>query len=226
MSVEITPDQRACIQEIVELFDLAEKYVKEIEQLAQELSIPSVNELRYVGYHLARALASTDHSELDTQVQKAKGHCKRAIYDAHELGIIYCLEQIQAFKQRHEGRGHIVAKVIHDYSACLSKATKASRFIAEANENGRHDRDSYYKKCRPHFEEIRSVCDKFDQIGPEVDAAKDQHDQDTRRSTRRFQIQISLAILTVVVSIVIGVTIISLNSAPDSPEETALTSNL
>ena len=42
----MTPAQLDAIKSIVDLFDTAENKVKEVEQFAQELSIPSINELR------------------------------------------------------------------------------------------------------------------------------------------------------------------------------------
>lgn len=206
--VEISSEQRTAIKEIVDLFDCAESYVKELEQYAEQLSIPSINELRYVGYHLARALTSTGSEELDDQIHKAKGHCRRAIYDAHELGIIYCLEQVKQFKVRYNGNGHIVTRVISDYSDCLAVAKEASRFIAEANKNGRHDRDSYYEKCRPYFERIREVCDKFNEISPHVDSAISKEAQKATVATRRFRIQFTLSLVALVVAVAVGSTVI------------------
>lgn len=49
-------DQKKQIQEIISLFRHAERLVKRIEELEGALSIPSINELRYVGYHLCCAL--------------------------------------------------------------------------------------------------------------------------------------------------------------------------
>jgi hypothetical protein len=89
----MSPEQRDTIKEIIDLFDKAEDKVKEVEQLAQELSVPSINELRYVGYHLARSFCEDNPQEINTQISKAQGHCKRAIYDAHEIGIIFMLEE-------------------------------------------------------------------------------------------------------------------------------------
>jgi len=217
-SVKITANQRAAIEEIVKLFDDAEHHVKEIEHFADQLTIPSINELRYVGYHLACALTCSDAAELDDQVRKARGHCKRAIYDAHELGIIFCLEQIKGFQQRYQGNAHIVSNIISNYSDCLTKAKACSRYLAEANKNGRHDRDSYYDKCRPEFEKMREICDKFDEIGPEVDAEINRQNQESQVQARRFKVQMMFTILALVVSVTIGGTIISLNLADGSPQ--------
>jgi hypothetical protein len=100
----MSPEQKNTIKEIVQLFDEAESRVKEVELLAHELSIPSVNQLRYVGYHLARSLNEEDNStEFDLQIGKAKGHCQRAIYDAHEAGIIFMLERVKQFREVYSG---------------------------------------------------------------------------------------------------------------------------
>ena len=51
----VTLTSKDAIKQVVDLFDAAEDKIKEVEQLSEDLPIPSINELRYAGYHLARA---------------------------------------------------------------------------------------------------------------------------------------------------------------------------
>lgn len=141
----MTPEQKQSIQEVVDLFDLAERKVKEVEQLSQELSVPSINELKYVGYHLARAFCADDTAELSRQISKGKGHCQRAIYDAHEVGIIYLLERIRAFKERYPKRSHLIAEAIDDYIDKLEIADQAAKLIANVNEGPADSRGATMK---------------------------------------------------------------------------------
>ncbi len=54
--ISLDESDKESLQEVIDLFDQAESKVKELERLCGELSIPSINQLRYVGYHLTKAL--------------------------------------------------------------------------------------------------------------------------------------------------------------------------
>ena len=76
-------------------WDCSERKIKKVECLDKRIAIPAINELRYAGYHLVQFLKDNDRNG---SLEKAKNHCKRAIYDASECGIVYCLERIDQFK--------------------------------------------------------------------------------------------------------------------------------
>lgn len=187
----MTPKQTSSIREIVSLFDEAELKVKEIEQLAQELSVPSINELRYVGYHLARALCTEDESKLTLEIQKAKGHCQRALYDAYEIGIIHMLEQIKLFKERYVKHSHFINDVVSGYVECLIEVDNASSFIVDVRKEASDDRGEYYKRCGPYFEQLRVICSKFDQATPLIDAKIHQD----KIQSRRFILGLSVSLM-------------------------------
>jgi len=85
--------------EVSELFRLAEDKLKLIERIENEgLVVPSVNELRYAGYHLLHAISAADNQSLRSdEIKKAKNHCQRSIYDTYEVGIMGCIETIRQF---------------------------------------------------------------------------------------------------------------------------------
>ena len=47
------------------------------------------NELRYVGQHICRLLCYEGVEERQTEIDRAKGHCERAKYDAHDYLILF-----------------------------------------------------------------------------------------------------------------------------------------
>jgi len=197
-------EQKQNIREIIELFDRAEDKVKEIEQLDQEISIPSINELRYVGYHLARLFCEEDPQEIDTQIIKAKNHCQRAIYDAHEIGIIYMLEQIKFFKETYLSSINFVIEVLPDYADSLRIAQESSVFIAKIKEHHRENRDIYYEECQPHYASLRKVFDTFILAKPLIEQKKIAANKNDKKETRRFVINVLLIILGIIVAIIIG----------------------
>ncbi len=197
----MSPAQRDAIKEVIHLFDKAEAKIKEVEQLSQSLSIPSINELRYVGYHLARSYIEEDQRELDNHIDKAKRHCMRAIYDAHEMGIIDMLELVKLFKEDYTSSSSAVLEVIPTYTEELAKANNASRFIADIKENHRNNRDDYYEHCEPHYKALRDIVDKLTVAEPLVNQKIVEKRECDRTQTRRFIITVLLMLLAIVVSI-------------------------
>ncbi len=191
--------QKKAIKDIIELFDRAEDKVKEVEQLAQELSVPSINELRYVGYHLARSFCENNSQEFDLQISKANSHCKRAIYDAHEIGIIFMLEQIKQFKEKYSDFSSSVMEVFPSYVEELISVNKTSIFIAEVRKKHRNNRDAYYEECEPHYLSLREIFHKLTVVEPLINQKITESIQKDQKDTRRFIITTLLSILGITV---------------------------
>jgi len=203
----MTPEQKESIANIVSLFDKAEDKVKEVEFLAQEISIPSINELRYVGYHLARSFCEEDKDKLDTQIDKATRHCKRAIYDAHEIGIIFMLEQIKIFKERYLPHSDIVLKSIPSYTEDLVSVDKAAGFIAEIKGEHRKNRDVYYEECAPFYLTLKETLHKFNIAEALIKQSIIKKSEEDRVETRRFVISSLLTFLAIVVAIILAIVV-------------------
>jgi hypothetical protein len=67
------------IEEVANAFSRAEEEIKKVEDLAGEVAIPAINELRYAGYHVLQALSGNSSEDQDEQFRRAKRHCERAI---------------------------------------------------------------------------------------------------------------------------------------------------
>lgn len=92
------PDQfREQVREICRLYNTAESDLKNIGRVEQELLITAVNQLRYAGQHLLRALDSDDVDRIRSELDAAKRHCQRAIYDVNDSGAQFYLEMIDRF---------------------------------------------------------------------------------------------------------------------------------
>jgi len=193
-------EQKKSVQDIIELFDIAEDKVKEIEQLNHEISIPSINELRYVGYHLARLFCEDDSQEIELQIAKAKSHCQRAIYDAHEIGIIYMLEKIKLFKEQYMTFSHLVIEVLPNYIEILKKANQAARFIAGIKENHRNNRHSYYQECEPHYSVLRDSLDELMVAELLIQQKIIEYRIKDRKQSRNFIITVVLSLMAIVVA--------------------------
>jgi hypothetical protein len=83
---------------LYELFRQAEVQLKQTEEIDRNLTIPAVNELRYVAFHLLRALSEQEGNGFDADIERAENHAKRAIYDATEASILSLLEKAEAYQ--------------------------------------------------------------------------------------------------------------------------------
>ena len=172
-------DQKKQIQEIISLFRNAERLVKRIEELESAISIPSINELRYAGYHLCCALvgdgcldpqgdptnetadALSEDERFDIQIASAMRHCKRALYDAHEIGIVHHLASIRAFEEKHASDSDLVLEVIPDYPDLLAHAADASDLLNQARQKNQEDRDVYYAVAGPYHNRLGGLAKKL-----------------------------------------------------------------
>ena len=91
----------ARLREIHDLYDEADRSVREVTEFADEVMIPPVNELRYAGHHVLQAVAAKTDDRRTEHVQKAHRHCERALYDAAEIGIMEAVEIISEFRMAY-----------------------------------------------------------------------------------------------------------------------------
>jgi hypothetical protein len=116
------------------LYRKADSFATEAGEFREDALIPAHNELRYVGYHLLKAL-NDDGSVADHEhLYKAKGHCERAMYDAAEAGIMAARDWIGGF--RDEYKRVVVRDVVDGYSEILIRERKARDLVSK----GRHER--------------------------------------------------------------------------------------
>ena len=120
-------------------FKKAEKAVKEVEYIHTELTMPAVNELRYAGYHVSNYLENT---ELTDELNRAVGHCKRAIYDAYEASILYNIKEFRAFKEDY-GKV-VISEVLADYSELHFRVTSILEFFQSID---KETKDEHYAAC-------------------------------------------------------------------------------
>ena len=92
----VKEENRPIFQDVAKAFCEAERRMKKIEWM-DGTDVPSINELRYVGYHLFKACQQDDTVLQREELRRAERHCKRASFDALELGMITQLERINDF---------------------------------------------------------------------------------------------------------------------------------
>ncbi len=186
---------------IVELFDQAEAKVKEVEQLSNQLSIPSINQLRYVGYHLVRSICADDTTaEFSIQIEKAERHCKRAIYDAVEIGIIYLFEKIKNFQDDYSKHSEVVT-VLNNYIELCQKTEDAKEFITKIRDGHNESRDQYYAECQPVYSTLKEITQTLELARPTINLLIEKNQQSDKTSTRRFIVFVLLSLAAILIAL-------------------------
>ena len=184
------------LQKFADHFAAAESQIKIVEYLDKELIIPSVNQLRYAGYHVARAISSLDPVALDEHLGKAINHCKRSYYDTKEVAVIYLLEKIEAFQNDFRTSAEVL-KVMPNYCDLIVSAQEASDHIESVKNNHYDNREEFYTSCDPHYDILKSIVDKFSVARPLILKETEKE----RNAIRRTIIATVISALTLLVLI-------------------------
>jgi hypothetical protein len=200
-------ERQEIYQEIYQLIRAAENKIKEAERLDTELHIPSINQLRYVAFHLSEALCSSDDILFKSEAEKAKNHCYRAIYDAHEIIIVYYLETVKVFRERYANNLSTVYEVLPSLVEDLNCSNNAREYIATIDRGAIISRDNYYQEAEPYCITLADISKKFAAAEPLLQNKIDKELRETRKlaaqelkETRKFIIQTFLTILAILVT--------------------------
>ncbi len=157
-------DSRQMAKDVCGLFEKAESRIKELELLYNEgLAFHPVNQLRYAGFHIASALKETGIAEQEEQWKRATRHCQRAIYDASEMALVYCLNGYKNFKVDYKTVD--VSPSVPDYLDIVKKIREAQELIKSTD----HDtRENKYDDCQRCFEEIKPLIDRLNDARSEL----------------------------------------------------------
>jgi hypothetical protein len=157
------------MSEISKKFSFAEKKIKSIEHLGEGLTFAAINELRYVAFHLVKFEELEDENHKEAELIKADNHCKRAIYDAAEVGIIHFLERIRLFQKDY--RSVVVTDIIPDYVEFITKSKQIRDFIIEASQNSieeHYNRQEHYERCSKFSNELENIVNILDNSRQEI----------------------------------------------------------
>lgn len=185
-------------QEIKQLricFEDAEKTIKNIEQTTFELAIPSINQLRYVAYHLLRASNEENYKtieELREEIKKALHHCQRAKFDAVEIGLTYFLEEVRIFEDTYSQIKE-TQDVITNYSSYLVDAQAAADELKSIADTEK-DRQFYYSSIKPHYEKLKSIVYEFRKAKSLIAVQVEKNNKEKVKDTRRFVITITISV--------------------------------
>jgi hypothetical protein len=188
-----------------EVWDKAEARIKRTERLNTKLTIPAVNELRYAGYHLLRAVTYTAQSGDDDNAQQSlhKGilHCRRSTYDAVDAEAMLYLERARKFEDEY--RGIVIDLPGFDYVAVRARVREARDVMGEARKVW-ESRDQYHQKMMEHCDVLKAAADSMEDASSELTKKKElAKATETRalKAERRVTIQICISIVAILAAL-------------------------
>lgn len=160
---------RESFADVRKYYSLAETKMKLVEVTDGDLYIPSVNELRYAGCHLSKATVANDGKIALGELDKATKHCKRAVYDALEIGITFYLEKLSTFLDDYK---HVaIVNVIPDVIKFKFRMSEIRDFITKPREG---ERSEFWEKCTDLFQEIAEIYKILDHARGELNLVAQQ----------------------------------------------------
>ncbi|MCY4588199.1 MAG: hypothetical protein OXB98_19390 [Bryobacterales bacterium] len=181
-------------QQIQQLYNEAERFIKEVEVVEAAVAFPAINQLRYAGHHLLKALVSEAREDFQTELNDIRDHCHRAMYEAAEAGIGYLLELFTTFET--DFKDIIVTDTVSDYSEIRALRQAAASELYK----GRVDRSSPVEQVRHYmnrYRELKQGVDKLEASRSELNKVKMRE----VKSSRRFVYQVLFWISVVLIGI-------------------------
>ena len=160
------PDQyRDKIAKIKELYNTAEADLKNVGREKQAIVVTGINQCRYVGQHLLRALTASDES-IDENLDAALRHAQRAIYDINDSGIQYYIEQIDEIRLKHFPTVDF-SSVIKNYNEIIEEIGEA-RSLSETTAKSLENREQFYQDAREHVSKLRKYHQLLVEYRPDL----------------------------------------------------------
>ena len=181
-------------RQIQQLYDEAERFIKEVETGESAVAFPAINELRYAGHHLLKALTSKSPEGSQAELNDVKDHCHRAMYEASEAGIGYLLGLFAIFEADY--KDIIVTDTVPDYLEIRALRTTAANELSK----GRIDRTSPVEQVRHYmnrYRELREGVEKLEASRGELNKVKIK----ATNASRRFVYQVLFWISVVLIGI-------------------------
>lgn len=196
-------EHKAKIAKLIQTFRAAEKQLKHSEHDTNELSIPSINQLRYVAFHLIESFESGNSEKIAEELGKAINHAQRARFDAVEIGIVYYLEKIKTFQDDYSTYSETL-DVLPNYVQCLTKAQKASDQLQVIKDNEK-DREEYYRDISPHYQTLKDIHLSFQTAIPLINKKIEENNKKISKDNKRFIIKVGLTLFGIVATIVLAI---------------------
>ena len=155
------PDEYAdSVRELRDLYNLAEADLKNVGRVKKELIVTGVNQLRYAGQHLVRALADDADANILNNIEAGVRHAKRAIYDINDSAIQYYVGSYMRFRSSFP-RAVLAGIIGPDYHTAVQAFHNARRHT-EITKDAQEDREQFYEEARQHVQSMKGAVDTLE----------------------------------------------------------------
>ena len=165
-------------QDLQKRFADAENFIKEVELCGPELPFPAINELRYAGHHLLKALVISDQDEFRKELGEVEDHCHRAMYEASEAGIMYFIRLLKQFDRDYKD------VVVSNTIPSVLEIRKLGAQAAAKLSGGRLNRKTPTAQVQEYMEMFRELKDGVEILEAnrdELNKVKKKEIRDSRR---------------------------------------------
>lgn len=159
-----------------------------------EIAFPAINELRYSGHHLLKALVSAGPEQFNKELSDAVDHRHRSMYESSEAGIGYLLDLLKAFDTDY--RDVPVIETVPDYGEIRALAKNVALKLSQ----GRLNRSSPRGQASDYmamFRKLREGVDRLEASRSELNKRK----KEQAGTSRKFIIQVLFWIAMILIGI-------------------------
>jgi len=193
----INNNYKKSIDEVFNCFSDTEHKIKQFEMEHGQLPIPSINELRYVGYHFVKASQAKSETGIKEHIKKALNHSKRAKFDTYEASTMILLERLKDFHERYNSVKE-TQDIISNYIEYLASIQQISDKLKEIVATEYESREKYYEDIGINHNKLKEISQKFEIAKPQIELLVTDNNSKKIRETRRFIIGIGVALFSTV----------------------------
>lgn len=184
-------------------FRAAESALKRFERIGAKTLLSSINQLRYAACHYIDGEYAESEDDARESLTKAVNHCQRAEYDAVDASIVMLGKSITTFNGKYAIAS--VLKAVPDYAEAYAKAVRAlailrSGISSRAKDIKRED----CEKRNAALDDLLSFWDDVLVKIPLVEKVEEERIAAKRTAYRQWIIGMVIAVLTLAVTLVIG----------------------
>lgn len=181
-------------------FKRAEVAIKYFERMALSPNYQAINQLRYAGNHVVKALRTADDDLKSKQIDKAVGHCERAYYDVLDGLIVYLLHSIEQFQSKYAYSE--IIRHIPDYRQCLRDAAYAREDLRKTMFVQNLRPADVYKRLHPSIKVLSGILEKFKNGGNLITKERNERIENAViEENRKYAVSVMVSFLGLVVSI-------------------------
>ena len=177
MGVVCKPEYKSAIQRIRDLYNEAEVDLKSYGRENNRLFVPGVNQLRYAGQHLVRALGATDEQAARSNLDAAERHAQRALYDINDAAIQYHLAGITRIRTQYFVN---LNAIVPNYQKVVDAVRSARKNLERVSNEHKDNREQFYKEAREHVAKLHDAHETMKDAIPDIASEMKRQNAKTR----------------------------------------------